>query len=396
MLTSLATVSLLGLLFSYIFRKLKLPSLIGMLLAGVIIGPYALNLLAPSLLDISNELRQMALVIILIRAGLALDLEDLKKVGRPAILMSFVPALLEIATITLIAPSLLGISTIEAALLGSVVAAVSPAIIVPKMLTMIEKGVGTKKGIPQMIMASGSVDDLFVIILFSAFLSLSLGGEVNLDSFTSIPISVITGLVIGIILGYILSLFFKKAHIRDSVKLLIILSLSFLLIALEEQVKEIVPFSGLLAIMVMSASIFKFHNVLAKRISPKFSKLWIAAEIMLFVLVGTTVDVSYVVTAGIPVVIIILIALLFRVLGVYICMIKTKLTLREKLFCMLAYIPKATVQAAIGSIPLAMGLPSGKIIITVAVLSILITAPLGAILIEKCQGLLTPNHNPHE
>jgi len=382
MLTSLAIIFLLGLLLGSIFNKLNLPSLIGMLMTGIIIGPYALNLLDDSILSISGDLRKLALVIILTRAGLALDINDLKKVGRPAILMSFVPACFEIIGIILIAPKLLGISILEAAIMGTVVAAVSPAVIVPRMLKLMENGYGKSKSIPQLLMAGASVDDIFVIVLFTSFTSLASGGEISIKSFVDIPISIVMGLIVGILVGILLSKFFKILHIRDSAKVLILLSVSFLLIALENALKGILPLSGLLAIMSIGATILKTNDVLAKRLSTKFSKLWVGAEIFLFVLVGATVDIKYAVSAGIIVVFVILGALIFRMLGVFVCLIKTKLVMKERLFCMIAYMPKATVQAAIGALPLAMGLPCGQIVLTVAVISILVTAPLGAILID--------------
>ncbi|MDR3061044.1 MAG: cation:proton antiporter [Dysgonamonadaceae bacterium] len=378
MLTSLVYIFLLGLSLGWIFNKLRLPSLLGMLITGIVLGPYVLNFLSPSLLNISVELRQVALVIILMRAGLALDIKDLKKVGRPAILMCFVPACFEIAGMILIAPPLLGISVLEAAIMGAVVAAVSPAIIVPKMLYLMENKIGTKKGIPQMIMAGGSVDDVFVIVMFGAFTTLALGGEVSADSFVQIPVSIITGLILGIATGWWLTVFFKKYHMRDSIKVLIMLSVAFLFLAVEEWLKGTIAVSGLLAVMAMGATILKFYPVLATRISPKFSKLWVAAEIILFVMVGATVDIKFAAAAGLAAVAVIFFALMFRMVGVFVCMSKTKLNMKERLFCMIAYLPKATVQAAIGSLPLAMGLPCGKIVLTVAVLAILITAPLGA------------------
>ncbi|MDD3196596.1 MAG: cation:proton antiporter [Paludibacter sp.] len=383
MLVSIAYIFLLGLSLGYIFNKLRLPSLIGMLLTGIILGPYALNLISPSLLAISVELRQVALVIILMRAGLALNIEELKKVGRPAILMCFVPAVFEIAGMMLIAPRLLGISLIDAAVLGAVVAAVSPAVIVPKMLFLMENKIGTRKSIPQMIMASGSVDDVFVIVMFTVFTGLAQGGEVSPVSLVQIPVAIITGLTLGIGVGLGLTLFFKAFHMRDSVKVLIMMSAAFLFLGAEEVLKGSVPLSGLLAVMAMGATILTKYPVLARRISPKYSKLWVAAEIILFVLVGATVDLKFAAAAGVAAVAVVVFALLFRMTGVYISMLKTKLTNKERLFCMIAYIPKATVQAAIGSLPLSMGLPGGKIILTVAVLAILITAPLGAFGIDK-------------
>ena len=378
MLTSLAFIFLLGLSLGYVFMKLKLPALIGMLLTGIALGPYVLNLLEPSLLSVSVDLRQLALVIILTRAGLALDIKDLMKVGRPALLMCFVPACFEIAGMMLIAPPLLGISLLDAAIMGTVVAAVSPAIIVPKMLHLMDQKYGTSKSIPQLIMAGGSVDDVFVIVMFTAFTGLALGGNISAVSFLQIPVSILSGLVLGVLLGWLLTRYFKRYHMRDSVKVLIILSVSFLLVALERVLKGVLPVSGLLAVMALGATFLKNYEVLALRLSAKFSKLWVGAEILLFVLVGATVDIKYAVGAGLSAVVVILFSLLFRMAGVFVCMIKTQLTLKERVFCMIAYLPKATVQAAIGSLPLAMGLPCGKIVLTVAVLAILITAPLGA------------------
>lgn len=378
MLTSLAYIFLMGLSLGYIFNKLRLPALLGMLFTGIILGPYALNLLDPSILSISADLRQLALVIILTRAGLALDLDDLKKVGRPALLMCFVPACFEIAGMVLLAPSLLGISILEAALMGTVIAAVSPAVIVPKMLFLMENKIGTKKSIPQLIMAGASVDDVFVIVLFTAFTGLLSGGEVSSASFLQIPIAIVTGLTAGILLGLVLSIYFKRFHMRDSVKVLILLSISFLLVAMEKLLKGTLPVSGLLAVMGMSATLLKNYGLLAKRLSAKFNKLWVGAEILLFVLVGATVDIKYAVAAGFAAVLLIFGVMIFRLAGVYVSLLKTPLTKKERVFCMIAYLPKATVQAAIGSIPLALGLSCGKIVLTVAVLAILITAPLGA------------------
>lgn len=392
MLVSFAYIFLLGLSMGYIFNRLRLPALLGMLISGIILGPYALNALSPSLLSVSVELRQIALVIILMRAGLALDINDLKRVGRPALLMCFVPACFEIAGMMLVAPALLDISLLDAAVMGTVVAAVSPAIIVPKMLYLMENQIGTRKSIPQMIMAGGSVDDVFVIVLFTAFTTLSLGGEVSAASFVQIPVSIVTGLALGIGVGWLLSRYFRRFHMRDSIKVLIMMSLAFLFLGLEGWLKGIVPISGLLAVMAMGATLLKTYPLLAKRISPKYSKLWVAAEILLFVLVGATVDIKFALAAGLAAVGVIFIVLLFRMVGVFVCMIHTDLTLRERLFCMIAYLPKATVQAAIGSLPLAMGLPCGKIVLTVAVLAILITAPLGAFGIDMTyKRLLMPS-----
>lgn len=382
MLTSLAYIFLLGLILGYLFTKLRLPALLGMLLTGIILGPYVCNLIAPSLLGISVELRKIALVIILLRAGLALDINDLKKVGRPAILMCFLPACLEIGGMMIFAPLLLGVSLLDAAIMGAVVAAVSPAVIVPRMLMLMEKKIGTKKGIPQMIMAAGSVDDVFVIVLFSAFISLSSGEEISAMSFGRIPVSIITGVALGLIAGYVLTFYFKRFHLRDSIKLIIILSFAFLFLKLEDVLDGIIPLSGLLAVMFMGISLLRYYPVLANRISPKFTKLWIAAEIILFVMVGAVVDLQYAFAAGLAAIAVILCAMVCRMIGVFLCTLGTPLNAKERLFCMFAYLPKATVQAAIGSLPLAMGLPCGQIVLTVAVLSILISAPIGAICID--------------
>lgn len=383
MLTSLALIFLLGLMLGSIFNKLKLPSILGMIITGMILSPYALNLLDLSILGISADLRQLALIIILTRAGLSLDIEDLKKVGRPAILMCFLPACFEIVAVILIAPRVLGISILEAAIMGSVLAAVSPAVVVPRMLKIMEEGYGKERSIPQLILAGASVDDVFVIVLFTAFTSLASGGEISATSFLQIPISIILGIIIGALLGIGLCMFFKRFHMRDSIKILIILSLSFLLMEIQYRLEGIMPVSGLLAIMSMGIAIYQKYNILAKRLSIKYNKLWVAAEVLLFVLVGATVDLNYAVKAGVYSVAIVLGALVFRIIGVYVCLLKTQLTKNERLFCMLAYTPKATVQAAIGAIPLSMGVASGHQVLIVAVLSILITAPFGAICIDR-------------
>ena len=382
MLLSLALIFLIGIALGGIFSKLKLPPLIGMLLTGIILGPYSLNLLDNSILDISPELRRIALIIILTRAGLSLDIADLKKVGRPAILMCFVPACFEILGMIILAPKLLAISVLDAAIMGTVVGAVSPAVIIPKMLKLMEDDYGTKKSIPQLILAGSSVDDIFVIVLFTILTNLSKNGELSTLSFLQIPISIITGIIIGMLVGIILILLFKKIHFRDSIKVIIILSISFLLVTTEDNLSNIIPFSGLLAIMSLGIVINKKYSILSKRLSIKYSKLWAGAEIILFVLVGATVDLKYATSTGISAIVLIFGVLLFRIIGVFISLIGTDFNIKEKLFCMIAYMPKATVQAAIGGIPLAMGLSSGNIILTIAVLSILITAPLGALGID--------------
>ena len=383
MLLSIALILLLGLLLGSLFSKIKLPSLLGMILVGIVLGPHALNLIDGSILNISADLRQIALVIILTRAGLSLDLSDLKKVGRPAVLMCFVPACVEMAGTVLLAPALLGITRLEAAIMGSVIAAVSPAVIVPRMIRLMEEGYGTKKSIPQLLLAGASVDDVFVIVMFTAFTSLAFTGDVSPVSFLQIPISIVLGIVVGAVVGMLLIIFFKAFHMRDSVKLLIILSFSFLLIELQNRLEGIVPISGLLAIMRLGIVIRQKYDILARRLSGKYNKLWVGAEVFLFVLVGATVDLHYAIAAGIGAVILVLGALAFRMAGVALCLIKTDLNWKERIFCMAAYAPKATVQAAIGALPLSMGLPCGQIVLTVAVLSIFITAPFGAICIDN-------------
>lgn len=383
MLTSIAVILLLGLLIGWIFSKLKLPSLLGMVIVGIVLSPHALNLIDESILGISGELRQIALVIILTRAGLSLDVSDLKKVGRPAVLMCFVPACVEILGTVILAPMLLGVTMLEASIIGSVIAAVSPAVIVPRMIKLIDEGYGKAKSIPQLILAGASVDDVFVIVVFTAFTALASTGEMSVTSFIQIPISIVLGIMLGGCVGIVLVAFFKKCHMRDSVKILIILSISFLLLGVENRLQGYIPVSGLLAIMSMGIIIKQKYGVLALRLSAKYNKLWLGAEVFLFVLVGATVDLRYVASAGVSVVLLILGALLFRMTGVAISLLKTGLSKRERLFCMVAYTPKATVQAAIGAIPLSMGLECGNIVLTVAVLSILITAPFGAICVDN-------------
>jgi NhaP-type Na+/H+ or K+/H+ antiporter len=382
MLLSLALVFLCGMTLGKIFEKLKLPSLIGMLLTGIFLGPYLLNLIDPKILNISTELRQIALIIILTRAGLNLDVRKLRRVGRSAILMCFVPACFEIAGMLILAPILLKITVLEAAIMGAVIAAVSPAVIVPRMLKLMDTGYGKAKSIPQMIMAGASVDDVFVIVLFTAFTGLAQSGEITPLHFLTIPTSIILGLTGGIITGIALAFLFEKVHIRDSGKVIIILSVSFLLVTLEHSMTGVIGFSGLLAVMALGASLQRRRNEASKRLSSKFSKLWVGAEVLLFVLVGATVNINYALKAGVPAILLILCVLLFRMLGVFVCLIKTDLNNKERLFSAFAYMPKATVQAAIGGLPLAMGLACGNIVLTVAVLSIMITAPIGAALVD--------------
>lgn len=391
MLTSIAIILLLGMFMGWLFSKIKLPSLLGMIITGILLGPHALNIIDSSILSISSDLRQIALVIILTRAGLSLNISDLKKVGRPAFLMCFVPACIEILGTIIFAPLLLGVTILDAAIIGSVIAAVSPAVVVPRMISLIENGYGVEKGIPQLILAGASVDDVFVIIIFTALTSLASVGTMSKISLLQIPISIMLGIFIGILTGFFLTAFFKKFHMRDSAKLLIIISVSFLLLEIQNQLEGIVPISGLLAIMSMGIIIKQKYSLLASRLSAKYNKLWIAAEIFLFVLVGATVDLKYAILSGATAVLLIIIALIFRMTGVSVSLVKTNLSKKERFFCMLAYTPKATVQAAIGTIPLSMGLQCGNIVLTVAVLSILITAPFGAICIDCLYKRLLQN-----
>ena len=384
MLTSLALVFLVGLSLSAVCKWLKLPGIIGMLATGIILGPFCLNFLDSSILSISADLRQMALIIILLKAGLSLKLSDLKKVGRPALMMSFVPASFEILAFTLLAPKILGISVVEGALMGAVLGAVSPAVVIPRMVVLMDEKYGTEKGIPQMIMAGASCDDIFVIVLFTTFLGMAQGGQAHLKDFLNIPLSIVLGIALGCATGFGLSVFFenffrKKHYIRNSLKVIIILGFSFLMMAVEDFLDGIIPVSGLLAVVSMAAVINARVPVLvSKRLSEKFGKLWLAAEVILFVLVGAAVDIRYTLGAGVSALIMIALALIFRAFGVFLCLLKTRLTKQERLFCTIAYLPKATVQAAIGSVPLAMGLPCGKLVLSVAVLAIIVTAPLGA------------------
>ena len=382
MLFSIALLLLGGMFAGWLCRKLRLPALLGMILVGVLAGPAVLDLIDGSILGISSQLRKIALMIILSRAGLTLNLEDLKKNGRPAVLMCFVPAAFEITGMILLAPVLLPVTRLEAAVMGSVVAAVSPAVIVPKMIKLMEEGYGVRKGIPQIILAGASVDDVFVIVLFSAFTSLAQGKEISVISFVNIPVSILLGAVIGMVLGYALASYFQRVGVRDAVKLLVFLSVSFLLTAAEGSLHTGITFSGLIAVMFMGIGLQRKKMDSAKMLSGKFNQMWVFAEVILFTLVGASVDISYVSSAGLAAVILIFAVLVFRMLGVCLCMAGTKLNWKERIFCMLAYMPKATVQAAIGGLPMAMGLPCGKIVLTVAVLAIFITAPLGAFLID--------------
>ena len=382
MLKSIALIMLIGMSAGWVCRKVKLPGLLGMLFTGIILGPYVLNLLDSSILLVSADIRKIALVIILTRAGLTLNLEDLKKVGRPAFLMCFVPATFEMIGMIILAPRLLSVSLIEAAVIGAVVAAVSPAVVVPKMIKLMEDGYGTKQGIPQLILAGASVDDVYVIVMFTAFTSLAQGGNVSVMSFVNIPVSIMFGIIIGIIIGKALAVVWKKLHIRDTVKAAIFLSVALLLVNIEASLNTPITFASLISVMFIGIALKKDRPEVAFRLSQKYNKMWVWAEVMLFVLVGATVDIGYVAYAGVLSIVIIIGALIFRMAGVALCMAGTKLKLKERVFCMLAYTPKATVQAAIGGVPLSMGLACGNTVLTVAVLAIIITAPLGAFAID--------------
>lgn len=379
MLLSISLILIVGMSLGYICQKLKLPSLLGMLITGMILGPYVLNLLDPNILAISADLRKIALIIILTRAGLGLDLSGLKKLGRPAFLMCFLPATCELIGIVILAPKLLGLTTLEAAIMGTVLAAVSPAVVVPRMVKLMDEGY---KDIPQLILAGASVDDVYVIVLFSTFIGMIQGQGANIMNFINIPISIILGILIGLLLGLLLSYFFKKIHIRDTSKVLIIISISLLLVVLEDSLTTSITFSSLISIMFIGVGLKRNREEVAKRLSIKYGKLWVGAEVFLFVLVGATVNINYLSHVGFKALLLIILALIFRMFGVFICLLKTKLNKKEKLLAMIAYTPKATVQAAIGGIPLSLGLSCGDIILTVAVLAIVLTAPLGAFAID--------------
>lgn len=382
MLLSISLILILGMFMGWICQKIKLPSLLGMLITGIVLGPYVLNLLDDSILGISAELRKIALIIILTRAGLGLDLSGLKKIGRPAVLMCFVPASFELIGMILLAPKLMGLTVLEAAIMGAVLAAVSPAVVVPRMVKLMDEGYGVNEGIPQLILAGASVDDVYVIVLFSTFVGMMQGEGASILKFVNIPISIFLGIAIGLLIGVLLAYFFKKMHIRDTSKVLIILSISFLLVVMEDKLSTPITFSALIAIMFIGIGLQKKRETVAKRLSVKYGKLWVAAEVFLFVLVGATVNIGYLGKVGVKALIVIIGALVFRMFGVFVCLLGTSLKRKERLFTMLAYTPKATVQAAIGGIPLALGFTCGDLVLTVAVLAIILTAPLGAFAID--------------
>ena len=382
MLLSISLILILGMFMGWICRKMKLPALLGMLITGIILGPYGLNLLDGSILGISAELRKIALIIILTRAGLGLDLSGLKKIGRPAVLMCFVPASFELLGMILLAPKLMGLSVLESAVMGAVLAAVSPAVVVPRMVKLMDEGYGVKEGIPQLILAGASVDDVYVIVLFSTFVGMMQGEGASILKFVNIPVSIFFGIATGLFLGVLLAYFFKKVHIRDTSKVLIILSISFLLVVIEDKLTTAITFSSLIAVMFIGIGLQKKREAVAKRLSVKYGKLWVAAEVFLFVLVGATVNIEYLGKIGAKAFVVIIGALIFRMFGVFVCLLGTNLKRKEQLFAMMAYTPKATVQAAIGGIPLALGLACGDTVLTVAVLAIVFTAPLGAFAID--------------
>ena len=382
MLLSISLILIIGMSMGWICKKIKLPSLLGMLATGIVLGPYVLNLLDESILGISADLRKMALVIILTRAGLGLDLSGLKKIGRPALLMCFVPASFEIIGMILLAPKVMGLTLLEAAIMGAVLAAVSPAVVVPRMVKLMDEGYGVKEGIPQLILAGASVDDVYVIVLFSTFVGMMQGEGASMINFVNIPISIFLGIAIGAFIGILLAYYFKKVHIRDTSKVLIILSISFLLVVTEEQLTTTITFSALIAIMFIGIGLQKKREAVAKRLSIKYGKLWVASEVFLFVLVGATVNIGYLGKVGLKAFVVILGAIVFRMLGVFMCLLSTSMNRKERIFIMMAYTPKATVQAAIGGIPLALGFSCGDTVLTVAVLAIVLTAPLGAFAID--------------
>ena len=382
MLLSISLILILGMFMGWICQKIKLPALLGMLITGVILGPYGLNLLDGSILGISAELRKIALIIILTRAGLGLDLSGLKKIGRPAVLMCFVPASFELLGMILLAPKLMGLSVLESAVMGAVLAAVSPAVVVPRMVKLMDEGYGVKEGIPQLILAGASVDDVYVIVLFSTFVGMMQGEGASILKFVNVPVSIFGGIAIGLLLGVLLAYFFKKVHIRDTSKVLIILSISFLLVVIEDKLTTAIMFSSLIAVMFIGIGLQKKREAVAERLSVKYGKLWVAAEVFLFVLVGATVNIEYLGKVGSKAFVVIIGALIFRMFGVFVCLLGTGLKRKERLFAMVAYTPKATVQAAIGGIPLALGFACGDTVLTMAVLAIVLTAPLGAFAID--------------
>lgn len=397
MLMSLALMFLIGFCISGIFKKLHIPSLLGLIITGIILGPEVLNLLDPKILNISSELREIALIVILFRAGLSLDLSDMKKIGRPAIMLCFVPATFEIVGAIVLGPVCLGLSRVDSAIVGAMLGAASPAIIVPKMLWLMEEGYGVDKHIPQLIMAGASADDIYAIVMFTAFIGMSKGEGISAWTIVSIPLSIVTGLGVGIVFGIVMAQLFKLIHLRDTVKILLLFGISFLFVGCETFISKYVPFSGLLAVMALGGTILNRRATVAKRLSAKIAKIWVGAELLLFIMLGSAVEIKALLSAGIGSVLLILGALVFRSIGVIVSLLGSGLSLQEIFYCDVAYFPKATVQAAVGAIPLAEGLACGMMVLTTAVLSILITAPLGAILMDvTVKKWLTRTKNPRE
>ena len=383
MLTDIAIIFVFGIFMAYIFEKIGLAPIIGMLIAGIIISPNQLNFVSDDIINLSADLRQIALVTILTRAGLALNFDKLKKVGRPAILLSFVPASIEMLGIIIFAKRFFSIDTIDAGILAAVLAAVSPAIVVPRMIKLIDEGYGADKNIPEMILAGASVDDVFVIVFFSSFLALKTGGTLSAMSFLNIPISIITGILLGIVAGKILAIVFEKIKVNDIYKAMIFIGISFLMLRLQNVIEKYLALSALISIMTAGITINRKNTKLSTKLLDSYNRLWKVFELFLFVLVGISVNLAYVREAGFLAVILILIGLIFRMIGVNFSLIKTNLNKNERLFTSFAYLPKATVQAAIGPVALQMGLASGNLILSVSVIAILLTAPLGAILTDK-------------
>ena len=383
MATSLAIIIVLGLLSNKLFEKMKLPGLLGMIIVGALIGPFGFNLLSDEILKSSEDFRKIALIVILLRAGLGIKRQDLKSIGKPAIKLSFIPGVLEGFTIIFISMKLFNFTFIQGGILGFIIAAVSPAVIVPAMLSLMDKGIGEEKNIPTLILAAASIDDVFAITIFSTFMGIYGGSKINIGiKLFTIPLSIILGIVIGSLIGLLLVGVFKRYHIRDTKKMLYILASAILLTTFETLIKSKIEIAGLLGVMAIGFIILEKMPRVGKDMSLKFNKLWVFAEILLFVLVGAGVNIALALDAGIKGILLIIIGLMARSIGVSLSLIGSDLNTKEKLFCILAYIPKATVQAAIGGIPLAMGVESGDLILSLAVLSIIITAPIGAIAIK--------------
>lgn len=383
MVTSLGIVLLVGMLAGAAFTKMKLPGLLGMLLTGILLGPYVLNILDPTLLEASADFRKIALIIILLRAGLGISKETLHKVGKPALFMSFLPGVLEGLTIAYVTTVLFDWPFVVGGILGFILAAVSPAVVVPKMIQYAQERRGEKKGIPTLILASASVDDVFAITLFSAFLGMYSGAHVNIGvQLAKVPVAILLGIALGLILGVALLYFFKRFPMRDTKKALYLLGVAIVITIIEGLLKNKIEIAGLLGVMAIGFIILEKDANLGKRLADKYGKIWLFAELLLFVLVGAEVNIHVALDSGLQGLIIVSIGLLARSVGVFFSTMGSGFTLKERLFCMIAYTPKATVQAAIGGVPLALGLPQGEVILAVAVLSILITAPLGAIAIH--------------